>query len=319
MTLNYPQNEPFDALTGDLLPHYRDAYLHGQLSPTVAFKVEQYLGSSPVRTRMALSRYHELTAAAQVRNRSITPPQWVQQQLMFQPTVSKSGPLRRPVVQVAVGLFGALCIASAVQWVRNEPLVPAPVVAAVAQVATSASQATKQLVRRFSEAPSAPTRPERAPTTTQPQTATVRLAPTKMLRPAPAPLSIDALAARPVPLALEPTADSLAKMPTKGTPASSSAPVSAVPARVGIVRGRISDATGRPLVGATVLAKGATTHQATSTDAAGNYELTVPAGTTLQYGYAGYADHLQSASLGTTNITLQPSDPTKSHLVERRR
>ena len=317
MTLSYPQNEPFDTLTGDLLSHYRDAYLHGQLSPTVALKVEQYLKSSPVRTRMALSRYHELTAAAQVRGRSITPPQWVRQQLVFQPTMSRVGPLRRPVVQVAVGLFGALCIASAVQWARNEPLVPAPVVAAVAQVAASASQATRQLVRRFSEAPPAPPRPERALTSVQP--ATARLAPAKTPRRAPVPLAADTLAARPVRLALEPAADSLTRPVTKAAPASSSATLaSELPSRAGTVHGRISDAQGRPLVGATVLVKGSATHQGTSTDAAGNYELTVPAGATLQYGYAGYADHLQSASLGTMNITLQPSAFSGSRLGGRR-
>ena len=306
MSVKYPLNEPFDAITGDLLPHYRDAYLHGQLSPTVALEVEQYLGNSSVRTRMALSRFHELTAAAQVQGRSITAPQWVQQQLGFQPTVSKVGPLRRPVVQTAIGLFGVLCIASAVQWVRNEPLVPAPVVAAVVQVAASASQATRQLVRRFSEAPAAPARPERTPDV---PTAPVRLTTTKTSRPAPTPLVIETLATRPVSLALEP-ADSLAKPAASASagPAASPAPAPAGTAssRATTVRGYISDAQGRPLVGATVLVKGSS-YQGTSTDATGHYELTAPVGAMLQYGYGGYTDHLQNASMGTVNVTLQPS------------
>lgn len=316
MTIKYPQNEPFDALTGDLLPNYRDAYLHGQLSPMVALKVEQYLNSSPVRTRMALSRFHALTTAAQARGRSITPPQWVQQQLGFQPTVSKIGPLRRPVVQAAMGLFGVLCIASAVQWVRNEPLVPAPVVAAVVQVAASASQATRQLVQRFSEAPAAPTRPERMPSVPP---APVRLATAKTPRPAPTPLVIETLAARPVSLALEP-ADSLAKPAASANPAVSPAPALAGAAspRAATVRGYISDAQGRPLVGATVLVKGSNS-QGTSTDAAGHYELTAPVGATLQYGYAGYTDHLQSASVGTVNVTLQPSASGKSRFGGQQR
>lgn len=225
----------------------------------------------------------------------------MQQQLGFQPTVSKVGPLRRPVVQTAIGLFGVLCIASAVQWVRNKPLAPAPVVAAVVQVAASAAQATQELVQRFSEAPA---RPERAPGV---PTAPVRLATTKTSRPAPTPLVIETLATRPVSLALE-SSDSLAKPAASASPAASPAPAPAGAAspRSTTVRGYISDAQGRPLVGATVLVKGSS-YQGTSTDATGHYELTAPVGAMLQYGYAGYTEHLQNASVGTVNVTLQPS------------
>jgi hypothetical protein len=49
--------------------------------------------------------------------------------------------------------------------------------------------------------------------------------------------------------------------------------------------------------------------QGTSTNAAGNYEITAPAGATLLYGYAGCLDQTRSATLGTMNIVLQPTYP----------
>lgn len=75
-----------------------------------------------------------------------------------------------------------------------------------------------------------------------------------------------------------------------------------------VVRGRILDEHGKPLVGATVLQKG--TSRGVSTDAQGNYSLRVPAGreTTLQYGYAGYDDDEISVKGGSVeNMTLLPN------------
>ncbi|MBX0291123.1 carboxypeptidase-like regulatory domain-containing protein [Hymenobacter sp. HSC-4F20] len=74
------------------------------------------------------------------------------------------------------------------------------------------------------------------------------------------------------------------------------------------VRGRILNENGQPLVGATVWQKG--TQRGVSTDAQGNYTLRVPANqaTTLQYGYAGYAEEeLQVKNSRTENVTLLPS------------
>ena len=67
----YPQNNPFHLITGELLPDYRDAYLHGRLTPTVALQVEQYLSKSTIQTSLALARYRELSAAAQLRGRTV--------------------------------------------------------------------------------------------------------------------------------------------------------------------------------------------------------------------------------------------------------
>ena len=125
--------------------------------------------SRSVQTGVALGRYHELAAAARQQGRTLTAPHWVQQQLLFQPAMSPAGPpLRRPVVRLALGLFGVLSIASVVQWVRNEPLVPAPVVAAVSRVVTSATEATERLVQRFSAAPVAATEPSSKPALARP-------------------------------------------------------------------------------------------------------------------------------------------------------
>ncbi len=84
------------------------------------------------------------------------------------------------------------------------------------------------------------------------------------------------------------------------------APVaSAAPATAPLV-GRVLDEYGKPLVGATVLLKGSS--KGTSTDAAGNYTLEVPAGeNTLLYGYGGYEDEVVRTHAGlTVNVTLTP-------------
>jgi len=75
-----------------------------------------------------------------------------------------------------------------------------------------------------------------------------------------------------------------------------------------VVRGRILNENGQPLVGATVLQKG--TSRGVSTDAQGNYLLRVPAGraATLQYGYAGYSeDEIQVKGGSVENMTLLPN------------
>lgn len=99
-----------------------------------------------------------------------------------------------------------------------------------------------------------------------------------------------------------PVMTDVAEMPAEATAASANA------LRMISVRGRILNENGKPLVGATVWQKG--THRGVSTDAQGNYTLRVPASqaTTLQYGYAGYAEEeLQVKNSRTENVTLLPS------------
>ena len=70
------------------------------------------------------------------------------------------------------------------------------------------------------------------------------------------------------------------------------------------VSGRVTDAAGEPLVGATVVVVGTTT--GTTTDIDGNYAINAPAGGQLRFSYIGYAE--QTVEIGTQsviNIALQ--------------
>ncbi|MGI4742821.1 MAG: carboxypeptidase-like regulatory domain-containing protein [Janthinobacterium lividum] len=75
-----------------------------------------------------------------------------------------------------------------------------------------------------------------------------------------------------------------------------------------VVKGRILDENGRPLIGATVLHKAS--GRGVSTDAAGNYSLAVPANQTsqLQFGYGGYTEEeIQVKGASVQNVTLLPN------------
>lgn len=89
---------------------------------------------------------------------------------------------------------------------------------------------------------------------------------------------------------------------------------SAAAMRMITVRGIIKGENGQPLVGATVIQPG--TLRGVSTNAEGEYVLTVPAGTTsLKYGYGGYQDE-EVAVKGsrTANVTLLPREQKKRWL-----
>lgn len=293
-----PPSNPFHPITGDLLPEYRDAYLQRQLSPALADTVETYLRRSPVQANIVLGRFHALAELARQRGQpALVPPAWVQQELLLQPTVSGVGPLRRPLVQVALALFLLLGIASIVQWIRNEPLVPAPVVAAVVQ----ATQATQRLVERFSRpavAKDAPPRPPQDAAAAEQKPQVAHAEPKR-------PLPTATLPVRPASVASVVAADTLAGKAVM-LPAALPATLPTRGSTAGTLRGRITDAQGRPLAGATVLVKGS--NVATSTNAAGDYMLPVPAGATLLFGYGGYEDQvLRSPGPGSLNVVLQRS------------
>ena len=303
----YPQNNPFHPITGELMPEYRDAYLQDQLTPTVALQVEQYLDKSSSQTSLALARYRELLETARLKNRTVTAPLWVQKRLLLQPLMSGAGPLRRPVVRVALLLFLALSVASGVQWMRNEPLVPAPVVAAVTRASVSISEATSSLVKNFAAPQAAKTVP--GPAATQSVRVRAKAVAPKLSRPAVAAAAIPASPAALV-SGVTPTDSAARALSTSLQPAGEALSPAARPASAaGTVRGYIRDDQGRPLAGATVLVKG--TQQGTSTDATGQYVLQVAAGSTLQFGYGGYTDQLRSATLGSMNVVLQPSATTQ--------
>jgi len=314
-SISNPKKEPFDAVTGDLRPDYRDAYLQDQLTPEPAQQIEAYLSKNVIKKRMVLGRYHELSATATAAGRTLVPPRWVQLQLQRQASFSAAGPWRRPVVRLAGGMLLVLIIASGVQWMRNEPLVPAPVAAAVVRVAASASQATRELVQHFT-APATAQAETVVPT--QPKTKS-KIAPQPRQRPAVVPEPTPALAG-PVAEATPAPADS-AKLAIPASLASSSpASVAKKTPLMQTVQGRISDAEGRPLAGATVLVPG--TQLITTTNVTGDYTLSVPAGTQLKFGYAGFTDEVlptnSAATNSTQNVVLNPEvTPTKRSRRQR--
>lgn len=307
-SVSYPKREPFDVVTGDLLPEYRDAYLLGQLTPVPAQQIEAYLEKNPIQRSALLGRYYELAATASATGPALVPPRWVQVQLQRQASFSAAGPWRRPVVRLAGGVLLVLSLASGVQWLRNEPLVPAPVAAAVAQVATSASQATQKLVQRFTapEPPRAePDNKTLARTITKRKETSQRRSLRPTAAPAPAPTLREPIAeASPAP------ADS-AQAAALAPPASPSlAPAIKNTPLLQAVRGHVSDAEGRPLPGATVLVPG--TLLVTTTSATGDYTISVPAGTSLKFGYGGFTDEVlrtsNTATSSTYNVVMTPEE-----------
>lgn len=104
-------------------------------------------------------------------------------------------------------------------------------------------------------------------------------------------------------------------MPTVGTIPTAGLPVAAkeaaattlASASLTTVKGRILDENGHPLIGATILDK--QNGRGVSTDAQGDYSLTVPANQAaqLQFGYGGYTEELvQVKGRGVQNVTLLP-------------
>lgn len=80
------------------------------------------------------------------------------------------------------------------------------------------------------------------------------------------------------------------------------------------VSGRVTDAAGEPLVGATVVVVGTTT--GTTTDIDGNYAINAPAAGQLKFSYIGYAE--QTVEIGTQsviNITLQDDSQVLKDVV----
>ena len=309
-SMTFPKTTPFDEVTGDLRPDYRDAYLRGQLGPVVAQQVVAYLEKSSIQKSVLLGRYHELSTQANALGHTLVPPRWVQQQLLRQASYSAAGPLQRPLVRVVLGVVLVLCLASGVQWLRNEPLLPAPVAAAVERAATSASQATRALVQRF-------TVPKPAAAQTSTLTARTMKKPRETSSPslaravAPAASSGDSVARKAPPLA--DSTQSVALTEPAAPNGSSPAPAAKNTLMTQVVRGRVSDAEGRPLPGATVLVPG--TPLITTTNATGDYTLSVPAGTSIKIGYAGLADEVlrtsSTAISSTHNVVLTMDEATE--------
>jgi TonB-linked SusC/RagA family outer membrane protein len=88
----------------------------------------------------------------------------------------------------------------------------------------------------------------------------------------------------------------------------------AAPSKKNIIKGRVTQASGEPLPGVTVLVKG--TSKGTTTDADGNFSLDVPEGFTLTFSFIGYAT--QEMAVGdqkTVNISLLEDDNALDEVV----
>ncbi|MEJ7661470.1 MAG: carboxypeptidase-like regulatory domain-containing protein [Hymenobacter sp.] len=291
-----PTNQLFKPGTQELLPATRDAYLQNAPAPAEARAVEQVLENDSVERGVALARYHELHEAAGVAS----PRSGCASGLLQQPSVSAWGPLRRPVVQLALGLLLLLGGFSTVRWVRNQPLVPVVVAVAFERTVNSAAQSLGRAVvytpaeiattLASDEEPVAATlaRHARAP---RPAGRAGRSGASQLAVEPIAPITTLAAAAADVPDSL---GQAGAATDRKGTSPT-----------FRTVRGFVYDPLGKPMAGATVLVKGTT--QAAVTNAAGAYELSVPVGALLEVGYAGYLDETTQAGQETAvDVTLQP-------------
>lgn len=119
------------------------------------------------------------------------------------------------------------------------------------------------------------------------------------------------VAVAPVPLAATAAPAPATAAEPEPAPVVQAIPAAPVAPATGALAGRVLNEDGRPLVGATVLLKGSS--QGTSTDAAGNYSLEVPAGdNTLLFGYGGYEDEVVHARSGQpVSVTLTPRPDAK--------
>ena len=91
------------------------------------------------------------------------------------------------------------------------------------------------------------------------------------------------------------------------------APVVTEPAATD-VRGKITDDKGQPLAGVSVSIKGTTT--GTTTDAGGNYSISVPDGATLVFSYVGYINHEETvAGRASINISLKQLEQSLETVV----
>ncbi|MDE6468342.1 MAG: TonB-dependent receptor plug domain-containing protein, partial [Muribaculaceae bacterium] len=107
----------------------------------------------------------------------------------------------------------------------------------------------------------------------------------------------------------------MAGMPALGTLPAYADPVPQQQSQVGTVtiKGTVVDENSEPVIGASVVQKGAKTNAA-ATDAFGNFTLRVPAGATLEVSYVGYKPISIKAADGMT-VYLEPTTEMLNELV----
>lgn len=137
---------PFDPQTGELLPVYRDAYLHGDLARASAQAVETYLRSHSEQAHSTVTRWHQLQGSQEV----LAAPSWVQKQMRFireQPQRFRNRALS--LVAVSVLLAGASMAATSRPGVEHRlmsGLSTLPSLEVVSSEVASASAARTVLV-----------------------------------------------------------------------------------------------------------------------------------------------------------------------------
>lgn len=81
------------------------------------------------------------------------------------------------------------------------------------------------------------------------------------------------------------------------------------------VNGHVKDATGEPIIGATVLVVGGSTTQGAVTDLDGNFTLDAPQGATLRVSYIGYTTQEVSAAANVVVVLQEDSEQSLNEVV----
>lgn len=108
----------------------------------------------------------------------------------------------------------------------------------------------------------------------------------------------------------------LSVCPWQAVAAPSGAPQASQGSQAGqiTVKGVVSDATGEPLIGATILVKG--TSKGTATDLDGNYTITAAPNSELQFSYIGYKSQTVKINGKTTlDVVLQEDSEVLDEVV----
>ncbi len=135
-------SSPFNPQTGELLPVYRDAYLHGDLSRESARAVESYLQRDANQAHSTLTRWQELHAAQEAS----AAPNWVQRQVQYIRAEPVRFRRRASVLVASAVLVGTVVFAGINTPTERLPADNLPTETALAPVAeASAAEASSAL------------------------------------------------------------------------------------------------------------------------------------------------------------------------------
>ncbi|TPG65512.1 carboxypeptidase-like regulatory domain-containing protein [Hymenobacter nivis] len=130
---------PFHAVTNELLPSYRDAYLRGDLSIKNTELVDAYLKANPAKGGEAFDRFHAL----QEKGHQVRPVGWVQQQFQLIRTEPARFRQRAGALIAVAALVGGAAFAGT--NVRTAPEATLPRVAATLALGEEAPAAVESV------------------------------------------------------------------------------------------------------------------------------------------------------------------------------